>query len=55
MADNQTAMMPTEDWLAICASITKEFGMNFPMCSGDIPGLLDAIANGTTKEMKEGE
>ena len=49
MPDAQTAIMPTEDWLAICKAITSEFGENFPLCSGDVPYLLDQLANGTAE------
>ena len=44
MAASTTAMMPTEDWIAICRAINEELGKEFAMCSSDIPSLLDTIA-----------
>lgn len=49
MADtDQIVMMPTKDWLDICQAITGALGQSFPLCSGDVPDLLRALANGHT-------
>ena len=38
--------MSTEDWLAICRAIHLAVGKTFPLCSSDVPELLDQIASG---------
>ena len=41
----KVAMMPTTDWIAICRAVCEELGVDFAMCSGDIPELLQEIAD----------